>query len=128
MNESKRGVESVAVVGASEKPERYSYQACERLLAHGHRVFAVSPHGRDILGAAGRRGLSEIDESLDTVTMYVGAARQSDGLVEELIAKRPGRVIFNPGAESEATERRLEAAGIATLHACTLVLLSTGQY
>ncbi len=79
-------------------------------------------------GAVGVKSVSEILESIDTVTMYVGAARQSAELVEALIAKKPGRVIFNPGSESTDTERRLKAAGIATMHACTLVMLSGGRF
>ncbi len=78
-------------------------------------------------GAIGCRSIAEIEERLDTVTLYVGAARQA-ALLDALVAKRPGRVIFNPGAESSESERRLHAAGIETLHACTLVLLRSGEF
>lgn len=119
--------ETVAVIGASDNPERYSHQACRSLLAHGHRVFAVSPHGRDILQAEGRKDVGDIDVPLDTVTLYVSPPRQA-AVIDALVQRKPGRVIFNPGTESELSERRLEEAGVPTLRACTFVLLDTGQY
>jgi predicted CoA-binding protein len=117
----------IAVLGASENPERYSNFACELLRKYGHTVFAVSLHGRDIHGAAGRISLAGISEAIDTVTVYVSPRHQAP-LIDEVIACRPRRVIFNPGAESEESERRLRDAGIKTVFACTLVLLKTGQF
>ncbi len=117
----------VAVLGASENPERYSNFACELLRQNGHRVFAVSLHGRDIHGAAGHKSLAEITEPIDTLTIYISPEHQPP-LIDQVIACHPRRVIFNPGAESEESEGRLRDAGIETLRACTLVLLKTGQF
>ena len=59
--------------------------------------------------------------------MYVGPAISAN-LAQPLLALRPGRVIFNPGTENPTLAAQLEAAGIPTEEACTLVLLSTGVY
>ena len=48
--------------------------------------------------------------------------------VENIVELAPGRVILNPGAESRALERALKDAGTPYEHACTLVLLRTGQF
>jgi uncharacterized protein len=45
-----------------------------------------------------------------------------------IIAAKPARVIFNPGTENPELEEHLAAAGIAVVHACTLVLLRTGRF
>ncbi|NOQ91727.1 MAG: CoA-binding protein, partial [Flavobacteriaceae bacterium] len=45
-----------------------------------------------------------------------------------IIALQPERVIFNPGTKNEELENLLEKNKIFFEHACTLVLLSTGQY
>ena len=120
-------MENVVVLGASTNPERYSYRAVAMLAEHGHQVFPVSPSGQEVLGHAGYRALGEIAEPIDTVTVYLNPSRL-EPLLDELIAKPPRRVIFNPGAESETAEHKLQSAGIDTLRACTLVLLSTGQF
>jgi hypothetical protein len=40
----------------------------------------------------------------------------------------PKRIIFNPGAENAELEKLATDNGIKPMEACTLVLLSTGQY
>lgn len=117
----------VVVLGASENPQRASNLACKLLRQKGHAVYAVSLHGRDIQGATGRTSLAEIEGPIDTITLYMGAKRQAP-LIDAIIASRPRRVIFNPGTESQESESRLTRAGIETIRACTLVLLSTNQF
>jgi len=45
-----------------------------------------------------------------------------------ILALKPKRIIFNPGAENEELAELARLKGIKALDACTLVLLSTGQY
>lgn len=119
--------ETVVVLGASPKPERYSNQAIRLLTQHGHRVIPVNPAQETIEGLAVAKHMGAIGEHIDTVTMYV-SPEHSKSLASDIIALKPKRVIFNPGTESTALENELEAAGIDTEQACTLVLLRTGQY
>jgi predicted CoA-binding protein len=65
--------------------------------------------------------------TIDTVTLYLGPARQ-EPYYDYLLKLKPKRVIFNPGTENEELENILKEAGIQTEQACTLVLLSTNQY
>lgn len=117
----------VVIIGASDNPERFSHQALLLLRKHGHTVVPVHPKLAEIEGIAVVADLSLISGSVDTVTMYVGAAI-SAGLKDKLIALKPRRVIFNPGAENAALAEALQQAGIACEEACTLVLLNTGQF
>jgi predicted CoA-binding protein len=117
----------VVIIGASDNPERYSHRALLQLRRHGHEVVLVHPKLAEIEGIAVAADLSQITGPVDTVTMYVGAAISS-GLTEKLIALKPRRVIFNPGAENAVLAGALEKAGIACEEACTLVLLNTGQF
>jgi predicted CoA-binding protein len=119
--------ERVVIVGASDNPERYSHRALQLLRKHGHEVLPVHPRLAEIEGIPVVADVSLISGPVDTVTMYVGAAI-SAGLQEKLIALKPGRVIFNPGAENASLADALQKAGIASEDACTLVLLNTGQF
>lgn len=117
----------VAVVGASDNPERIAFQAVQRLLQHHHTVVPVSPKGGEILGLPAQKSLEQVHGPVDTVTLYVGPERQP-AVLDALLALKPKRVIFNPGTENPAVYPRLQQAGIAVEEACTLVLLSTNQF
>jgi hypothetical protein len=45
-----------------------------------------------------------------------------------ILGLKPRRIIFNPGTENPELEMLASEAGIECLEACTLVMLSTGQY
>lgn len=117
----------VAVVGASANPERYSNRAVRMLVEHGHEVIPIHPEASAIEGLPVVHDVADLSGNVDTVTLYV-SAETSSGLADPLLALRPGRVIFNPGAENPSLQAALEAGGIPTEEACTLVLLSTGQF
>jgi predicted CoA-binding protein len=119
--------ERVVVLGASDKPDRYSHRAQILLQKHGHHVIPVHPRLNQIEGIPVVPELGAVTGHVDTITVYVGPAISSD-LAKSFIQLRPRRVIFNPGAENPALASQLQGAGISTEDACTLVLLSTGAY
>jgi predicted CoA-binding protein len=64
---------------------------------------------------------------VDTITLYLNPTNQKP-FYEYILAIKPNRIIFNPGTENEELEILAKEAGIETMEACTLVLLSTSQY
>jgi len=66
-------------------------------------------------------------EDVDTITLYLGPQHQPEHY-EYLLSLKPKRVIFNPGTENVEFEKKVEESGAEALEACTLVMLSTGQY
>ncbi|MDP2227264.1 MAG: CoA-binding protein [Moraxellaceae bacterium] len=119
--------ETVAVLGASPNPDRYSNKAIRLLREHGHTVLPVNPAQTEIEGLAVVPSVDKLPRDIDTVTVYV-SPRHSGGLLPGLIALHPKRVIFNPGAESAELIKGLRAADIQVEEACTLVLLRTRQF
>jgi predicted CoA-binding protein len=93
----------------------------------GHEVVPLHPRLLEIEGVPVVAEISQISGVVDTVTLYVGPAISS-GLAETLITLHSRRVILNPGTENPELEAKLKAAGIDVQHACTLVLLRTGQF
>ena len=120
-------VQTVAVLGASNNPERYSNMAVRRLREAGHHVIPVHPAFPAIEGLPVERSLGEIKEPVDTLTLYVGPQRLA-ALTDEILRLAPKRVIFNPGTESPELAATLDRAGITHLEACTLVMLQSGQF
>lgn len=119
--------ETVVVLGASPKPERYSNKAVRLLLEHGYDVIPVHPAIGEIEGLEVKKNLDEIDQAVDTLTVYLSPAL-STPLAGSMVKLNPRRVIFNPGTENPELRDQLSAKGIEVEEACTLVLLNTGQF
>ena len=94
---------------------------------HGYDVIPVHPKVSRIERVPVVKDLRSIQGTVHTLTMYVGAAR-SKAMIGDIVDLAPGRVILNPGTESHDLEVALKNARIPHEHACTLVLLRTGQF
>lgn len=117
----------VAVVGASNNPERYSYKALHLLNDMGYETFPVNPNHQKIEGQKVLTSLEALPEPVHTVTLYVSAHLSKD-MGPALLKSRCNRVIFNPGAENPSLKSELEEKGVNCLEACTLVLLKSGVF
>ena len=114
------------VIGASENPDRYSYKAIEMLRNHQHEVFA---YGLKIGRVCDVEFMTEKNPvKAHTVTLYIGAKNQDMDFRNYILSLKPQRVIFNPGTENPTLVQLAHAADIETIEACTLVMLTTGQY
>jgi predicted CoA-binding protein len=118
---------NVAIIGASDKPDRYAYMAMMLLKEKGHRIFPVNPLITQIEVQRVYASLTDIGERMDTITLYVNE-KISSGYADAIIEAKPGRIIFNPGAENRSLAHRAREQGITTENACTLVMLRTGQF
>ncbi len=117
---------STVIIGASPNPENYSYKATVNLKAQGHKVYPIGIKPGDI---EGEKIINDrpIPNDVDTVTMYLSAKNQKDWY-DYILSLKPKRIIFNPGTENPEFEEMTKKQGIETLNACTLVMLSIGNY
>jgi uncharacterized protein len=114
------------VIGASANPARYSYLALKKLSEHDHPVAAIGKRK----GTVGSVEISTEQQPLtniDTITLYLNPINQKQ-YYHYILSLNPKRIIFNPGAENEELSSLAKQKGIKVQDACTLVLLSTGQY
>lgn len=116
------------IIGASPDPTRYSFKAANMLKARSIPFVNIGIKKGEVAGepikpADGEQILNDIH----TITLYVGPANQPQ-FYQYIIDTNPTRVIFNPGTENAELEQLLMENGIEPVEACTLVLLSTGQY
>jgi predicted CoA-binding protein len=120
----------VALVGASAKPERISYQALQSLQEKGHTVYPIHPAIEEIQGVPvypSVQALSKaLGEPVDLVTLYVNS-KNSTPIIQDILDLKPAKILFNPGAENPVLWEEAQKAGVAVEEACTLVLLRTGQ-
>ena len=114
------------ILGASENPSRYSYLALNKLKSKGHEVVAIGKKEGMVNGVSIQNQQVPSDE-IDTVTLYLNPDHQKP-YYDYILSLKPRRIIFNPGTENMELERIAEGNGIDAVEACTLVMLSTGQY
>ncbi|MDC3164692.1 CoA-binding protein [Gammaproteobacteria bacterium] len=65
-------VKTIAIVGASLKPERDSYKVMKFLIESGYEVYPVNPNYADnqILGKKCFSNLKDIDQKIDMVDVF----------------------------------------------------------
>lgn len=114
------------VLGASENPSRYSNIAINRLRRNNHPVVAIGKRNGTVGDTRVETATRKID-GLDTVTLYLNPGNQKQ-YYDYIMELHPKRIIFNPGTENEELAEMAKEKGIEPIEACTLVLLSTGQY
>lgn len=114
------------IIGASTNPERYAYKAAHRLRDAGHPIVNIGLREGEVAGEPIRPPGTK-SEGIHTITLYVGPKNQSS-YYPYILETQPKRVIFNPGTENQELMDLLSEKGIEPVIACTLVMLSTGEY
>lgn len=114
------------VIGASDNPSRYSQMAIRSLQSHGKEVAAVGLKDAAIYGVKIHGDRPHFD-NVETITLYVGPKNQP-AWYDYIVSLKPKRIILNPGTENPELETLCEKNGIEVVEACTLVMLSVGNY
>lgn len=111
-------VRTIAVVGASPKPERPSHGVARFLARHGYKVFAVNPGqaGRDIAGLPTYARLADIPEPIDMVDVFRNP-HYLPGVVAEALAlfPKPKLIWGQLGVRDDDAAAMAEAAGVALI-------------
>ncbi|MGB0885177.1 MAG: CoA-binding protein [Chitinophagales bacterium] len=114
------------VLGASLKEDRYSNKAVRKLVNNNIETVAFGLKAGEISGIEINTQLKAFD-NIHTVTLYLNPKRQEE-YYDYIVSLNPKRVIFNPGTENTTFQNLLSENGIAFEEACTLVMLSIGNY
>jgi len=104
---------TIAMVGASDNPDRPSYRVMQFLQEHGYRVLPVNPKitGEHVHGEYVWRELAQIGEQIDIVDIF----RRSDFAgenVDQAIAVGAKAVWMQLGVIDVKAAKRAEAAGL----------------
>lgn len=114
------------VLGASAKHDRYSNRAVRMLQKSNHEAIALGFENAMIENVPIETDWKN-HENVDTVSIYLNPQRQKE-YYKYILDLKPTRIIFNPGTENSELEQLALDNNIQPLEACTLVLLTTGQY
>lgn len=114
------------ILGATPNTDRYAYKAAIALQNNGHEINLVGIKQGQINGVTIQNGMPD-EKDVHTITMYVGPQNQLP-YYDYILSLKPKRVIFNPGTENSELENLLKQNNIEPVIACTLVMLSIGNY
>ena len=104
---------TVAMIGASDRPDRASNEVMKFLQDHGYRVLPVNPQitGEHVHGEFVWRELAQIGEPIDIVDIFRNAAAAGEA-VDEAITAGAKAVWMQVGVVIEDAAARAEAAGL----------------
>lgn len=108
-----RDTRTIAMIGASDRPDRPSYDVAGFLVAHGYRVIPVNPQitGDHLHGEFVWRELSQIGDPIDLVDIFRRSA-DAGAAVDQAIAAGAKAVWLQLGVRDDAAVARAEAAGL----------------
>ena len=104
---------TIALVGASDRPDRPSFRVMRALQDHGYRVIPVNPQitGEHLHGEYVFRDLAQIGEPIDLVDIFRNSAA-AGAVVDDAIAAGARAVWMQLGVIDPAAAARAEAAGL----------------
>ena len=118
-----RDASTIAVVGASPRPDRPSHAVMRYLLEHGYRVIPVRPRDCDeVLGVPCVASLAEIGEPVDLVDVFRRSEFCAD-VAREAVAAGAGALWLQLGIVSPEARRIALDAGLDYVeNLCTAVV------
>jgi uncharacterized protein len=119
-------MKKTVVLGATPNPDRYGYKATVRLKQAGHEVLPMGIKKGEIEGIVIENTTPQYT-GVDTVTLYLNPDNQKP-YYDYIFSLKPKRIIFNPGTENIDLMKMAKEHGVETEVACTLVMLSLGDY
>ncbi|HWI87375.1 MAG TPA: CoA-binding protein [Sphingomonas sp.] len=104
---------TIALIGASDRPDRPSYRVMRVLQDWGYRVYPVNPQitGEHVHGEYVWRDLGQIGEPIDMVDIFRRSQAAGEA-VDDAIAAGARSVWLQIGVINEEAAARAEAAGL----------------
>ncbi len=104
---------TIALVGASDKPDRASHGVMGALQAHGYRVLPINPQitGTHVLGEYVWESIDQLGMPIDIVDIF----RRSDAvgpIVDDAIAAGAKAIWMQLGVINHEAAEKAEAAGL----------------
>jgi len=116
------------ILGASSNKDKYAYVAAQMLHEQDIPFVPVGIKAGEVFGNAilDLKNKPAIEE-VDTITLYISAKNQLEWY-DYILSLKPKRIVFNPGTQNPELKALAKENQIDTVSACSLVMLSTGQY
>ncbi len=112
---------TVAIVGASTDPAKYSNKAVRAYVQQGYEVYPVNPKGGTLHGLRVYRSLREVPRRpLDRVSVYV-PPEVTLQILDEVAEVGTRELWLNPGSESPQVLQKARQLGLEPIVACSIL-------
>jgi predicted CoA-binding protein len=115
------------VLGASPKPDRFSYKAILALQRKNIPVVALGKRKADVNGLSIMIGMPADIGKIHTITLYMSSKNQIE-YYDYILSIQPKRIIFNPGTENPELAEAASLKGIEVVNDCILVMINSGKF
>ena len=113
-------MKTVAVIGASNDRSKFGNKAVRAFQQTGHKVFPVHPAQTEVEGLPCFKGIREVPERPNLVSVYVGPERLL-GILPDIAARGCDELWLNPGTVSEEVLTKAEELGLKTRELCSIM-------
>lgn len=105
---------TIAMVGASNNPERAAHGIMKQLLDAGYHVIPVNPKESEVLGQKAYASLADIPEKVEIVDVF-RKSEDTPGIADEAIAIGAKVLWLQLGVSNEDAATRAKAAGLSVI-------------
>ena len=102
---------TIAMVGASDNPEKPSHRIFKEMLAAGYHMIPVNPRETSVLGEKAVASLAEIKEPVDIVDVF-RRAEDTPPIADEAAAIGAKVLWLQAGVSNDETAARARAHGM----------------
>ncbi len=104
--------ETVAVVGLSNDPEKYSHEVGRYLKEQGYRIIPVNPTEEEVIGERAYDTVDQIPEQIDVVDVFLPPEKTSE-IAEDAVRAGAKALWLQEGIENAEARRIAEEGGLA---------------
>jgi predicted CoA-binding protein len=105
---------TIAMVGASDNPEKPSHRIFKQLLDAGYRVIPVNPREKSVHGVPAVASLAEIHEPVEIVDVF-RRAEDTPPIADEAAALGAKTLWLQKGISNDETAARAHAQGLVVV-------------
>jgi len=113
-------MKTVAIVGASNNPNKFGNKAVRAFLKDGYTVYPVNPNETEVEGLTTFKSITDLPVRPHMVSIYV-PPNVLLKLLHEIAAKGCDELWLNPGSESNAVLAEAERLGLNVIQACSII-------
>ncbi len=111
---------TIAIIGASTDRKKYGNKAVRAFRDGGWTVYPISANADEVEGIKAYKSITDVPTPIDRVSMYVPAT-VGKTLLDDIQAKNPSELFFNPGSEDAEILEEAKARGLNAINACSIV-------
>jgi predicted CoA-binding protein len=106
-----KGAKTIAVVGLSSDPDRYSFEVGSYLEAQGYRIIPVNPHETEVLGEKAYPSLEDVPDAIDVVNVF-RKAEETPAIARQAVAFGAKVLWLQSGIVNDEARRIAEDGGL----------------